>query len=340
MCDPACGSGAFLIAANNFLARELAKIRAKNELEPSEKEVRKARREVLQHCIYGVDVNPMAVELAKVSLWINASAENVPLNFLDHHIKCGNSLIGTTPELVEKGIPSAAFSPVTNDDLDIAKRTQKVSNAFPDSARLEDFMVEIAPSVRSQFEQLTDLSESEVLEVEEKKKMYSTLVTSEGYQVQKFIADTWTSAFFWRMQKGLVEAPTTNTIHSIEKTGKTAVDDRQAREIEKLSQEYRFFHWHLEFPEIFSKDSKGFDCMLGNPPWEKVELKEKEFFEVKDPRIANAATGVRRKQMIEELQSSDPSLWNEYQDELRSIELTAKFFRGSGRYPLTARGPN
>ena len=86
VCDPACGSGAFLIAANNFLGKELAKLRT-NQPEPSDKEIKKATRDVLQHCIYGVDLNPMATELAKVSLWINSCVEDMPLNFLDHHIK-------------------------------------------------------------------------------------------------------------------------------------------------------------------------------------------------------------------------------------------------------------
>jgi len=95
VCDPACGSGAFLIGANNYLGQELARIRT-GQLEPADHEVRRARRDVLQHCIYGVDVNPMAVELAKVSLWINGSLDDMPLNFLDHHIKCGNSLLGAS----------------------------------------------------------------------------------------------------------------------------------------------------------------------------------------------------------------------------------------------------
>ncbi|HIE31246.1 MAG TPA: restriction endonuclease, partial [Methanosarcinales archaeon] len=85
VCDPACGSGAFLIAATNYLGKELAKVRT-GESEPSDNDIRHARRDVLQHCIYGVDVNPMVVELAKVSLWINAAVNDLPLNFLDHHI--------------------------------------------------------------------------------------------------------------------------------------------------------------------------------------------------------------------------------------------------------------
>jgi hypothetical protein len=108
VCDPACGSGAFLIAANNFLGQQLAEIRS-DSLYPDERTVRQARRAVVQHCLYGVDLNPMAVELAKVSLWINSAVEDKPLNFLDHRIKQGNSLLGTTPKLVQNGVPEDAF---------------------------------------------------------------------------------------------------------------------------------------------------------------------------------------------------------------------------------------
>ena len=108
ICDPAVGSGHFLVKANNVVAAELARIRS-GEAYPTEGALQAAKRDVLAHCIYAVDLNPMAVELCKVSLWINASVKDQPLNFLDHHIKCGNSLIGATPELLQDGVPYEAF---------------------------------------------------------------------------------------------------------------------------------------------------------------------------------------------------------------------------------------
>jgi len=112
VCDPAAGSGHFLVKANNALGAELARVRTGDEY-PTEAEIQAARRDVLAHCIYAVDVNPMAVELCKVSLWINASVADKPLSFLDHHIKCGNSLIGATPELMDKGVPYEALPPAS-----------------------------------------------------------------------------------------------------------------------------------------------------------------------------------------------------------------------------------
>jgi hypothetical protein len=120
VCDPACGSGAFLIAATNYLGKELAKVRT-DQSEPPDADIQRAQRDVLQHCIYGVDLNPMAVELTKVSLWIDTAVKDMPLIFLDHHIKCGNSLIGATPDLIEKGIPDETFNSVEGDDRKFAK---------------------------------------------------------------------------------------------------------------------------------------------------------------------------------------------------------------------------
>jgi len=120
VCDPACGSGHFLIAAAHRLARHLARIRT-GESEPSPEDHQTALRDVIARCIYGVDLNPMAVELCKVSLWMEAIEPGKPLSFLDHHIKCGNSLLGVTPRLLHEGIPEAAFKPIEGDDKTVVK---------------------------------------------------------------------------------------------------------------------------------------------------------------------------------------------------------------------------
>ncbi|MFN5698727.1 MAG: DNA methyltransferase, partial [Cyanobacteriota bacterium] len=111
--DPACGSGHFLLAAARRLALELARIRAGAE-EPREALRPECLREVVAHCIYGVDKNPMAVELCKVALWIEAIEPGKPLSFLDAHIQCGDSLVGVfDPKLLEQGIPDEAYKPLT-----------------------------------------------------------------------------------------------------------------------------------------------------------------------------------------------------------------------------------
>ena len=342
VCDPACGSGAFLISANNFLARELAKIRLPDEFEPSIDRIRRARRDVLQHCIYGVDVNPMAVELAKVSLWINASVENLPLNFLDHHIKCGNSIIGTTPELVRKGIPSGAYKPVTNDDPITARKIEKLNKSFADSPRLEEFLVELRPKITAQFAELTRLEEEQVLDVERKKQHYAQLLESEAFQDQRFLADSWTSAFFWQLSRGSISVPISNTVTSIEKLGKSAVEEAQINEIHRIGQKYHFFHWYLEFPDVFDRKQHGFECILGNPPWEKIKLQEREFFESSSLEIATSSTASKRKLKIEELKKSekisDRSLYQSYINRKTDDERESKFLHSSGMFPLSGKG--
>ncbi len=124
VCDTACGSGHFLIAAAHRIAKKLAAVRTGDE-EPAPEDVRKALRDVIGHCIYGVDINPDAVELCKVALWMEALVPGKPLSFLDHHIQCGNSLLGTTPALLKRGIPDSAFEPIEGDDKSVCRDYRK-----------------------------------------------------------------------------------------------------------------------------------------------------------------------------------------------------------------------
>ena len=335
-CDPACGSGAFLIAANNYMARELAKLRTE-QAEPPDREVRKARRDVLQHCIYGVDLNPMAVELAKVSLWINSCVGDMTLNFLDHHIKCGNSLIGATPESISHGIPEDAFSPVVGDEKTIAKRV-KMRNSIERKQRLiKEFEVSAQTKLAVEYARLNDFAEKAAYDVDEKKRKYAALLDSQEWKSQRLLADAWTAAFFWPLSPGTPQPPTQAVLRSIRNDG-SGVDRKTVELISELSQQYRFFHWYLEFPDVFEGGIGGFDCMLGNPPWERIKLQEKEFFEVRSPEIANAPTAAHRRKMIAELRQTQHKLWAEYFKSLRASELESKFLRGSGRFPLTSKG--
>jgi type I restriction-modification system DNA methylase subunit len=118
VCDPAVGSGHFLVGAAHRLARHLARVRAlaQGETEPSPLLYQHALRDVIGRCLYGVDMNPMAAELCRVGLWLEALEPGKPLSFLDHHIRVGNSLLGTTPELIAAGLPDEAFTVIEGDD--------------------------------------------------------------------------------------------------------------------------------------------------------------------------------------------------------------------------------
>lgn len=352
VCDPACGSGAFLIAANNFLGQRLAEIRS-DSLYPDEKTVRQSRRSVVQHCIYGVDLNPMAVELAKVSLWINSAVEDKPLSFLDHRIKQGNSLIGTTPELLSQGVPVDAYETSSGRDWhkgnEIRKRVRQENSEIDDSdrqVRLDRRWGQADDDYVSLAEQLDQLDEGDIEDVHEKEQIYQQLRESESFQREKLAHDVWTAAFYWPLDGSADEYPTPNTIERIRRDPPKPADKpldelkglQQLRErAERISEQQSFFHWQIEYPEVY-RGSGGFDTILGNPPWETLEMKEKEFFHVAAPEIAGADTQAKRKRMIQELEEKRPELYERYQDKQDQIQYQAKFISDSERYPLAGQG--
>ena len=279
VCDPACGSGAFLISACNYLGRELAKIRSK-AIEPSDKEIKTAKRDVLQHCIYAVDLNPMAVELAKVSLWIDSSIEEMPLSFLDHHIKCGNSLIGTSPAQINNGIPDTAFTCLKGDNKSIEKAVKKQNKLAKQQTLMMEFSNEknLPQLWALKYKELSDEKELQADDVERKRQSYWQMQTSPEMLKGKLVADTWCSAFFWKLTKVAPPPPTESILRIIQKDlGGNLADVKTLEEIRKLSSELKYFHWFLEFPDVFENES-GFDCIIGNPPWDKIIADKRQFF--------------------------------------------------------------
>jgi len=343
VCDPAMGSGAFLIAATNFLGKELAKLRTGTEY-PSEKEERRARRDVLQHSIYGIDLNPMAVELAKVSLWIDACVEDMPLNFLDHHLKCGNSLLGATAELLEKGIPTEAYSlkGMDKETKELVKkiRTMNKEQLKERVTRIDaDFWEkkEEEEDISSEFEHLSDLPEVDSTDVDRKKQDYEKLIHCPGYEREKFRADVWTAAFFWPVEE-LKEETEALTQADFKNLNILLSGEEKRRRVEELAEEYRFFHWHLEFPDVFAGEDGGFDCVLGNPPWEHIKISEQEWFFQHDHHISDAPNAASRKRMIAELEFTRPTLFKAWNSARQSAENMSNYARKSGKFPLCGRG--
>ncbi|MGZ3681593.1 MAG: Eco57I restriction-modification methylase domain-containing protein, partial [Ktedonobacterales bacterium] len=337
--DPACGSGAFLIAATDYLGRELARIRTDDDY-PADRDLRRARRDVLMHCIYGVDMNPMAVELAKVSLWINSAVEDLPLNFLDHHIKCGNSLIGATPELLANGVPDEAFNSVTGDDKAVS-RDLKRRNAKERTQLVLPFAssAPLLGNLAADYKRLVEMPEDTPEQVHAKRATYERLAAQMGDEHSgRLFADAWCAAFFWPLDRDHVsDAPTYGEVRKLEQSPWSASIFLK-EEVRHLAHEQRFFHWHLEFPDVFAGDDPGFDCVLGNPPWERIKLIEEEFFAPRASEIAGAQNAAARKKLIATLPETHPALYSSYAAALRRGDAQGKFFRTSGRYPLTARG--
>ena len=356
ICDPACGSGHFLIAAAHRVAHRLAGIRA-GEDEPSPDSYQQALRDVIGRCIYGVDINPMSVELCKVSLWMEAMEPGKPLAFLDHHIQCGNSLLGTTPALMKSGIPDAAFKPIEGDDKEICKalkkrnkdeRTGKGGYLFSLSGEAMSWL-KLGNMVQS-FANLSVEDDSTPEALAAKERHFVELVRSAPYENARLIADAWCAAFVCEKK---LHAPLeiTEGIFRRWEDNPHHITPAEKEELAKLRDQYNFFHWHLAFPEVFKPKpddqitddeltgwSGGFDCVLGNPPWEHTELKEKEWFATKGPEIANAGTGAERKRMIQSLRSTDLVLYKEFCSAKRFHDGISHMVRCSNRYPLCARG--
>src|SRR5438552_3401904 len=304
ICDPACGSGHFLIAAAHRVAKRLAAIRTGEE-EPAPEARRKALRDVVGRCIYGLDINPMAVELCKVSLWMEAIEPGKPLSFLEQHIQCGNSLLGATPVLLTKGIPDSVFEPIEGDDKKICSEYKKKNKQLREGNRTlfdpEGKPWERLGDLATNMMQLEEMGDDTVEEIHRKQEYYNRLVQSNDYLFGRLRADAWCSAFVWKKNNEFAYPITEEVFRNIEKIP-YSISTWMRDEIIRLREQYQFFHWHLAFPGVFrvpAKDelpeneqagwSGGFDVVLGNPPWERIKLQEQEWFASRRPDIANAA---------------------------------------------------
>jgi len=340
VCDPACGSGHFLLAAARRLGKELARIRT-GEDEPKPGEFHLAVRDVISHCIYGVDLNPLAVDLCKVALWLEGHWAGKPLSFLDHRIRCGNSLIGVLdPTVLEDGIPDDAFTAVTGDDKKVAaffkkrNKQERSSRQRGLSFEADDHAGEYAANNR----ELRELAENTAADVRKKGQMYSSWRAGMQHSHDEAVADLWTAQFFLSMTT-IADSSVCTTKDFLE----FAVDKRkkpqQVAAAQELAQRARFFHWHLEFPEVFA--SQGFDVVLGNPPWERIKIQEQEFFAGRAASIASASNAAARERMIAQLKTGDESdraLLREFEFTRAVSESSSVFARESGRYPLAGRG--
>ena len=343
VCDPAVGSGHFLVGAAHRLARHLARVRAlaEGESEPSPLLYQQALRDVIGRCLYGVDLNPMAAELCRVSLWLEALEPGKPLSFLDHHIRVGNSLLGTTPELIAQGIPDDAFKPIEGDDSNVCSALRRQNRE--DRRGQLDMLHRMVAEPQAQYDTIADRTrtidaapDDTVLDVRRKAEQYRRLVVSPEYRHAQVVADVWCAAFVWPKRDDAPAEPITTDVVRRLQADSGALTSARAEELKRICGQYQFFHWHLAFPEVSAEG--GFDCVLGNPPWERVKLQEKEWFAERSPEIANAPNAAARKRMIEALKADDPMLHRLFLEDSRKAEGESHLLRNSGRYPLCGRG--
>ena len=373
VCDPAMGSGHFLVSLVDLMADKVLEAMAEatagaeqaghdyaspladrigdirrtilknareegwaiDEAQLDDRHI--VRRMVLKRCVYGVDKNPMAVELAKVALWLHTFTVGAPLSFIDHHLRCGDSLFGLW---VRNAIDKAsAFGGelLWNDALRNAQRSAEAMKTI---------------------EALTD---AEIAEAHRSAAMWEDIELMTG-DLNGFVS--FMHALDWlnldKDGKGLVRLwldgrfgdpiPIARGRKEPE-GGKAKAEEVEAfseiwRYARQLIEEEQFLNWQVTFPGVWQDWASadrvgGFDALVGNPPWAKVELEASKWFAGRNEEIVRASTNAAREEMIEALQGSDPRLYADYHRAKARFSLTADVARQSGAYPLFGRGrPN
>jgi len=356
VCDPACGSGHFLLGAARRIGRRLAQVRAGVDREPEPGDLRRATAEAIRHCVYGVDKNPLAIDLCKVALWIESHEPGGPIGFLDHHIKRGDSLVGVFDlDVLQDGIPDDAYKAVTGDDKAVASDLRKRNRAERSKLTVlrdgttapmhtmslfaEGEREDILKALGQRLREIDAMPGETVAEVGAKAAAYDALHARQDWRDLSTACDLWTWAFFAPLTKDARHlVPTSGTVRQMVETGNVRADLIGAAG--GAAQEVGFFHWRLAFPDVFGWHDRagGFDAVIGNPPWERVKLQEKEFFAQHDQDIASAPNKAARDRLIKNLPETNSALAELFEAAKREAENASLFMRGSGRFPLTGRG--
>jgi SAM-dependent methyltransferase len=351
--DPACGSGHFLLGAARRIAEKLAEVRAiDGAVQPAD--YRHALREVIAHCVYGVDRNPMAIELARTALWLEGYEPGRPLSFLDHHLVCGDALLGFTDfKQLRAGISGDAFKPLSGDAKEVCKGLAAENRAALKelTARLKDKNVRLFADAAvedafSALQAIEAMPDGTTTEVDAKHAAYIAFLERSSDSALAHAADLVVAAFL--TSKAFADVggvcPTTRTL--IRLLFPERDDPLVVAHLERaraICQEARVLHWPLAFAQIMGRG--GFDCVLGNPPWERVKLQEKEFFAARHPGIANAPNKAARDRLVAGLvdgTDAERRLHAEFITARRLAEASSVFAHVAGneggRFPLTGVG--
>ncbi|WP_405502447.1 SAM-dependent DNA methyltransferase [Streptomyces niveus] len=391
--DPSCGSGHVLVAAARRIALRYAQLAANGEHEPAPERVREAMGKVVKSCVHGVDINPLATEIAKVSLWMESLNPGEPLVYLDDRIKVGNALLGTTPLLLESGIPQKAFSKLEGDEQETVKdardrnaRELRGVEVWVQTRLGEPATLTSTAKVRVAADDAANapVAGTGLAAIRELAKRHREFEANDELKRLKKVADAWCAAFIWPKRENAPIPITTATLKKLEKDedlpgipkprpkmGEEPVPETEEerewreeageRELRDIVSRNRFFHWHLEFPRIFRVEDRdapdanaatgwqgGFDCVLGNPPWERVKIQKKEWFAAQNPYVADAETANERERRIGDLLKTvdehgqaieaDRKLHGAYLTAQRESKGTTNMLRDSDIFPLTGKG--
>lgn len=267
VCDVACGSGHILLAAARRIGVELALLRSGDD-QPSPSALREAVRDAIRHCIYGMDLNPLAVELCKVALWLEAHVPGQPLSFLDHRIKCGNAIVGLAHrDELQRGIPDEAFKTLPGDDKDLAaalrkqnKDERKGQTTLHFAGRVKEDVEALDRAYRD-FENLPDQDASDYYR---RRTSYAKFQDDQRLRALRQLADVQVAQFY--IPKTLEHRGHHVThdlyqkwINGLHPTG------QELAIAEQTAKRKSFAHWFIEFWDVV--DSGGFDLIVGNPPY-------------------------------------------------------------------------
>ena len=379
VCDPACGSASFLVASLEYLTdalyRSLCVHRRLDDPEVANRLTlplgqprtgrlnedlvkfppndpyhgdnfeawvkARLRRYVVERCVYGVDINPLAVELARVSLWIATLDPGLPFSFLDHKIKVGNALVGCWLDRVED-YPLKAWEREGGDGKDGPRsqrietllKGEKVGNRRPGDGRIKREMRELIESRFQGYRTFLDgpdhrpldvvarlrdeyqtLHEQPIQDPEVQEARFREIEASEARQRLKRAMDEWCAVWFWPMDEAsFSHVPTPASFHAEPSPVRSFV-------ISHLSSDLKFFHWELEYPDVFTPERSGFDALVGNPPWDVMKPNSQEFFSDFDPlyRTYDKQAALRKQRDLFEGVSGVADQWDEYNARFKAL---------------------
>ena len=361
VCDPACGSGHFLLAAARRIADEVALLRAP-EGNPTEDDFRHALRDVVAHCIYGVDKNPMAVELARTALWLEAYTPDRPLTFLDAHLRCGDALLGVLDEsILQDGIPDKAFNALSGDDKAVVTRIKKANRdalkAIAKAKEKSSQMLSLDLGEGSDAAGFEALPDDTLEALQAKRAAHAALEANIATSKARLAADIFVAAFVLpKTPETEGRVPTSQDLWLV--LNGDAPRPGIAESAHAAAQAAQAFHWWQAFPQV--KAMGGFDVLLGNPPWERIKLQEEEFFATRSPLVAEAqhkaergrriallADGMLLHTLYPEVEAAqglvppngaEQALYADFRAARRNAEAASLFAHDAGRYPLTGVG--
>ena len=291
------------------------------------------RRMVLKRCIYGVDKSPLTVELAKVSLWLHSFTVGAPLSFLDHHLRCGDSLLGLS---------------VTEATADL----NRLGGLFASSA------IAGAEAAAGGMRRIEEMSDADVAEVRESAELFRRVedATADLRSLLDFLCGLrWLTSGMKKRARAAFEAPLLEALgqrpddaYKLLARGPTVPAGESGfsqmwSDADSIADRERFLHWEAAFPGVWrgwqdARPQGGFDAVIGNPPWDRIKLQEVEWFATRSLELALAPTAAARGTGIQRLRAAGSPLADDFDGAKRRADRLGQLFRGSGHYPLLGGG--